>query len=105
MVRKAGVIADDNSRVLAKHYKLFPSGTRFHVLKSNPVRIYCVFFLVVNSISEQINSFRRHSSVCVCDIVYVCVVLCVHVLARVEDEYIPHYFKANTWQHSCDDDV
>ena len=37
VVRKARVIADDNSRVLAKHYELFPSGRRFHIPKSNTV--------------------------------------------------------------------
>ena len=30
-VRKARVIADDNSHVLAKHYELLPSGRRFRV--------------------------------------------------------------------------
>ena len=38
VVRKAGVIADDNSHVLAKHYELFPSGRRFHVPKSNTMQ-------------------------------------------------------------------
>ena len=35
VVRKARVIEDDNSHVLAEHYELLPSGRRFHVLKSN----------------------------------------------------------------------
>ena len=52
---KARVIADDNSRVLAKHYELLPSGRRFRVPKSD----------TVNSISEQISPFKRQSSVCV----------------------------------------
>ena len=34
-VRKARVIADDNSHVPAKHYKLLPSGRQFRVPKSN----------------------------------------------------------------------
>ena len=62
VVQKARVIVDDNSHVFAKHYELFPSGRRLHVLKSNTG---------VNSISEQINLFKRQSSVCVC--VCVCV--------------------------------
>ena len=37
--RKARVIVDDNSHVLAKYYELLPSGRRFRVLKSNTVRI------------------------------------------------------------------
>ena len=44
VLRKATVIIDDNSDVLAKH-ELLPSGRRFRVPKSN----------TVNSISEQIN--------------------------------------------------
>ena len=56
VVRKAGVIVDANSHVLAKHYELLPSGRRFRVPKSN----------TVNSISEQINPFKRQSCVCVC---------------------------------------
>ena len=35
VVRKARVIADDNSHVLAKHYELLPCGRRFRVPKSN----------------------------------------------------------------------
>ena len=31
VVRKARVIEDDNSHVLAKHYELLPSGRRFRV--------------------------------------------------------------------------
>ena len=38
VVRKARVIVDDNSHVLAKYYELLPSGRRFRVLKSNTVR-------------------------------------------------------------------
>ena len=53
--RVARVIVDDNSHVLAKHYELLPCGRRFRVPKS-----------IVTSISEQINLFKRHSSVCVC---------------------------------------
>ena len=55
VVRKARVIVDDNSHVLAKYYELLPSGRRFRVPKSN----------TVNSISEQITLFKRQSSVCV----------------------------------------
>ena len=46
---------EDNSHVLAKHYELLPSGRRLCVPKEN----------AVNSISEQINLFKRQSSVCV----------------------------------------
>ena len=38
VVRKARVIAEDNTNVLAKRYELFPSGRRFRVPKSNTVR-------------------------------------------------------------------
>ena len=38
VVWKAGVIVDDNSHVLAKHYELLPSGRRFRVPKSNTKR-------------------------------------------------------------------
>ena len=39
VVRKARVIVDDNSHVLAKYYELLPPcGRRFRVLKSNTVR-------------------------------------------------------------------
>ena len=55
VVRKARAIVHDYSHVLAKHYELLPSGRRFRVPKSNTV-----------SISEQINLFKRQSSVCVC---------------------------------------
>ena len=44
VVRKARVIVDDNSHVLAKYYELHPSGRRFRVPKSD----------TVNTISEQI---------------------------------------------------
>ena len=37
MVRTARVIEDGNSYVLAKHYELLPSGSRFRVPKSNTV--------------------------------------------------------------------
>ena len=56
VIRKARVIVDDNSDVLAKH-ELLPSGRRFRVPKSN----------TVNSISEQINLFKRQSSVGGCE--------------------------------------
>ena len=65
VVRKARVIVDDNSHVLAKHYELLPSGRLFRVPKSN----------AVNSISEQINLFKRQISVCV----HVCVRACMCV--------------------------
>ena len=35
VVRKARVIVDDNSHVLAKCYEILPSGRRFRVQKSN----------------------------------------------------------------------
>ena len=38
VVRKARVIVDDNSHVLAKRYELLPSGRWFHVPKSNTVQ-------------------------------------------------------------------
>ena len=50
------MIADGSSYVLAKCYKLLPSGKRFSVPKSNTLK----------SISEQINLFKHQSSVCVC---------------------------------------
>ena len=56
VLRKATVIIDDNSDVLAKHYELVPSGRRFHVPKSNTVRTKQPS---VNGISEQINLFKR----------------------------------------------
>ena len=58
VLRKARVIVDDNSHVLAKHYELLPSGRRFRVLKSK-------FCSAVNSIPEQINLFKCQNSVCV----------------------------------------
>ena len=58
VVRKARVVAEDNIHVLAKHYELLPSGRQFRVPKSNTVS-------AVNSISEQINPFKRYSKVCV----------------------------------------
>ena len=61
VVRKARVIVDDNSHILAKQHELLPSGRRFRVPKSN----------TVNSISEQINLFKHQSSVCVCKCVCV----------------------------------
>ena len=69
VVRKARVNVDDNSHVLAKYYKLLPSGRRFRVPKSK----------TVNTISEQINPFKLQSSVCVCVCVWVgaCVRACV----------------------------
>ena len=60
VVRKARVIVDDNSHVFAKkYYERLPSGRRFRVPKSKTVS-------AVNSIFEQINPFKRQSSVCVC---------------------------------------
>ena len=59
VVRKARLIVDDNSHVLAKHYELLPSARRFRVPKSN----------TVNSIPEQISLYKCQSSVCA----YVCV--------------------------------
>ena len=55
VVRMARMIVDNNSHVLAKHHELLPFGRRFCVPKSN----------TVNSISEQINLFKRQSSECV----------------------------------------
>ena len=78
VVRKARVIENDNSHVLAKCYKLLPSGRRFRVPKSNTVS-------AVSIISEQINQFKRRSRererecVCVC----MCVCVCVCARARV----------------------
>ena len=37
VVRKARVIVDDNSHVLAKYYELLPCGSRFRVLTANAV--------------------------------------------------------------------
>ena len=37
VVRKARVIVDVNSHVLAKHYELLPYGRRFRVPKSNTI--------------------------------------------------------------------
>ena len=51
VVRKARMIVDDSSHVLAKHYELLPSG-RFREPKSNTV------ILTVNNISEQIQNSR-----------------------------------------------
>ena len=59
VVWKAWVIVDDNCHVLAEHHELLPSGRRFRVPKSKTVS-------AVNSIFEQINPFKRQSSVCVC---------------------------------------
>ena len=39
VVRKARVIVDDNSHVLAKCYEILPSGRRFRVPKSDTVNI------------------------------------------------------------------
>ena len=78
VVRKARVIVDDNSHVLAKCYKLLPSGRRFRVPKSN----------TVNSISEQINLFKRQSSVCVCVCLCACVRACVRVCVCVCVNYV-----------------
>ena len=84
MVRKARVIVDDNSHVLAKHYELLPSGRRFRELKSNTV-----FCSAVNSISEQINLFKRQSSArertCARARVRACVRVCVCKLRKLLD--------------------
>ena len=40
VVRKARVIVDDNSHVLAKHYEILPSGRRFRVSKSNTFKVF-----------------------------------------------------------------
>ena len=45
VVRKARVIMDDNSHVLAKYYGRLPSGRRFRVLNSNTVRTKQSFVL------------------------------------------------------------
>ena len=45
VVRKAKVIVDDKSHVLAKHYELLLSGRRFRVPKSNTVRTKQSFIL------------------------------------------------------------
>ena len=66
-VRKARVIVDDNSYVLAQYYKVLLSGRRFRVPKFNKV----------NGISEQLNPFKRQSSVCVRVCVRACVRACV----------------------------
>ena len=67
VVRKARVIVDDNSHVLAKHYELLSSGRRFRVPKSNTVNSMSnQIQSAVNSISEQINLLKRQSSECVC---------------------------------------
>ena len=50
VVRKARVIVDDNSHVLAEHYELLPSGGRFCVPKSNTERNCCCS--AVSSICE-----------------------------------------------------
>ena len=81
MVRKARVIVDDNSHVLAKHYELLPSSRRFHVPKSNTV--LTKFCSAVNSISEQINPFKRQSSMRACVHACACVCACVCMRARV----------------------
>ena len=39
VVRKARVIVDDNSHVLAKRYEILPFGRRFRVPKSNRANI------------------------------------------------------------------
>ena len=56
MVRKARVIVDDNSHVLAKHYELLPSGRRFHIPKSNTVMQSIAFLNICSNVR----------AVCVC---------------------------------------
>ena len=52
VVRKARLIVDDNSHVLAKHYEFLPSGRRFCTPKSKTVR-------TKQNISEHINPFKH----------------------------------------------
>ena len=67
---------------MSLHYELRPSGRRFRVPKSNTVRTKQSHFCSsVNSISEQINLFKRQSSVCAC--VCACVCVCARARARV----------------------
>ena len=72
VVRKARVIVDENSHVLAKRYESLPSGRRFRVPKSNTVNIF-----------EQIKPFKRQSSVCVCVCVRACMRACVRACVCV----------------------
>ena len=64
VVRKARMIVEDNSHVLAKHYELLPSGRRFRVPKSN-TNLQSIAFL-----NREICSNVR--AVCVCLSVGVC---------------------------------
>ena len=41
VVRKARVIVNDNSHVLAKHYELLPPGRQFRVPKSKNCVLFC----------------------------------------------------------------
>ena len=43
VLRKARVTVDDNSHVLAKHYELLPSGSRFRVPKSITNKVNSIF--------------------------------------------------------------
>ena len=80
MVRKARVIVDDNSHVLAKHYELLPSGRRFHIPKSNTV-MQSIAFL---NICSNVRAVCVSVCVCVraCVRVCVCVPVCVCVCER-----------------------
>ena len=57
MVRKARVNVDDNNHVLAKYYELLVDDFAY----GNLIQ----FSSAVNTISEQVNPFKRQSSVCV----------------------------------------
>ena len=77
VVRKARVIVDDNSHVIAKYYVLLPSGRQFHILKSN----------TVNSISEQIMLFKHQNSVCMCVCKLLVCLLC-NFCKKIKIKYI-----------------
>ena len=57
VVRKARVIVDDNSHVLAKHYELL------HLVDD---------FAYLNQIQSAVSSMKRQSCECVCECVCVC---------------------------------
>ena len=65
VVRKARVIADDSSHVLAKCYELLRSGRRFRVPKSNTINQYLLSISFVNRSSKSVQtSLRAVVSVC-----------------------------------------